>query len=83
MTINVSLLDEQHVLVECNTDSLELQLQLKDKVITTIRERLTEKKQTVSVPESYTPWWKNALAFIGGLALLLLGIGALAKKLKP
>lgn len=60
---------KDEIIVQCDTDSLELELELKDKIINTLRSRETNTSEVIEVPVKYTPWWKNLLAVIGGIAL--------------
>lgn len=62
--------------VDCKIDSLLLELELRDKTINTLRDRL-EKKATVEyVPEKYVPFLVKLLAWVGGLTLVYLGFKA-------
>ncbi|MCH4824293.1 hypothetical protein ML462_14045 [Gramella lutea] len=72
---NVSLFKKDNVIyanAEC--DSLELQLKLKDSIISTFRQVKTD--TTITLPPErikYIPWIVKILAWIGGLSLLYFG----------
>lgn len=83
LTAKVSRPDKENILVECNADSLAFQLQLKDKLIKTLRKREINTKETIRVPEPYTPWWKNVLAGFGLLFFALIFGLVGAKFIKP
>jgi len=68
---SVFVMDEE-LFVDCKTDSLEQVIQLQEKTITTLRNRLEQKDTVVEVPVKFVPWYIKTLAWIGG-ALLLLG----------
>lgn len=65
-------------------DSLELQLQLKDSIISSFREVKTA--TTVTLPPEqvkFTPWYMKALAWIGGISLLYILIKVAYTLYKP
>ncbi len=65
-------------------DSLELQLQLRDSIIDTYRERSVDSTITLPPVEvKYTPWYTKTLAWIGGIWLLTFGIRTALKFYKP
>lgn len=65
-------------------DSLELQLQLRDSIIDTYRERSVDSTITLPPVEvKYTPWYTKTLAWIGGIWLLVFGIRTALKFYKP
>lgn len=83
VTAKVSRPDKDNILVECNTDRLELIIELKDKIINTLKQRDTNTVETIYVTEKYTPLWKNVLAGFGILFIaLILGLVG-AKFIKP
>lgn len=66
---------DEIIYANATCDSLELQLKLKDSIISTFRDRKTD--TVISLPPEqvkYVPWYIKTLAWIGGIALLILGI---------
>ena len=63
------------IFASASCDSLELEIQLKDKLIETYRELIKDTQTTLPPVEvKYIPWIIKILAWIGGIALLILGI---------
>ena len=63
------------IFASASCDSLELELQLRDRIISTFRERSTDTQTTLpQIEVKYIPWIIKMLAWIGGIALLILGI---------
>jgi len=63
------------VYANASCDSLELQIKLKDSLIKSYRELITDKQTTLPpVAVKYIPWIIKILAWIGGIALLLIVI---------
>tara|TARA_Y100001963_G_scaffold152551_1_gene237608 strand:- start:358 stop:1254 length:897 start_codon:yes stop_codon:yes gene_type:complete len=71
--------DTIYATAEC--DSLEIQLQLRDSIINTLRQRLTEKTTVQQV--KYIPWTVKALAWIGGIAVFITVAFVAYKIFKP
>lgn len=83
VTAKISRPDKDNIVVECDTDLLELELELKDVIINTLKQREVSETETIRVPVKFTPWYKNLLAAIGGLALALIIALIGIKLLKP
>ncbi|UAB84979.1 hypothetical protein INR75_02815 [Zunongwangia sp. SCSIO 43204] len=71
--------DTIYATAEC--DSLEIQLQLRDSIINTLHQRLTEKNSVQ--PVKYIPWTVKALAWIGGIAVFITVAFVAYKIFKP
>tara|TARA_R100001369_G_scaffold58031_3_gene84849 strand:- start:417 stop:896 length:480 start_codon:yes stop_codon:yes gene_type:complete len=67
--------------VECITEELLQRFEIVDKMIKELRLIQESEKQRIEIPVRYIPWWIEILAWIGGAALIGLGI-VLALKLK-
>lgn len=66
--------------VTCKCDSLEIRVKLQDKIIETLKKKVTEK--TTPRPVQYIPWYIKILAWVGGIFLAFAIIMVLAKKFK-
>lgn len=81
-TARVSLKGE-NLTVECLTEEYERLIKYQNEIIETLREINRNKQKTIEVPVEFTPWWKQTLAWIGGIALAF-GIGLIILKfIKP
>ncbi|MEZ7494507.1 hypothetical protein QO206_03355 [Leeuwenhoekiella aequorea] len=73
VTASVGLQGDE-LTVDCKIDSLLVELELRDTIITTLRERLEKKATVKEVPVKYVPWYIKILAWIGGLTVVYLGV---------
>lgn len=82
-TVKISSDDLGNISVECINAAMERIIELEDKIISTLRTIESNTQETIIVPEPYTPWYTKALAWLGGIMLLLMGIAILTKTIKP
>jgi hypothetical protein len=81
-TVKISSDELGNISIECINAAMDRIIELEDKIISTLRTIESNTKETIIVPEPYTPWYTKALAWIGGVMLLLMGIGFITKTIK-
>ncbi len=65
------------VRITCDCDSIALEAKLRNKIIREMHK--TQIKTTEQVPVRYVPKWIKILAWVGGIAVLMLLIGIILK----
>ncbi len=71
------------LIIDCKCEKYQQIIELQDTYIEKQRELITALKKTVVIPEKYTPWYMKILAWIGGIALLLISAVTIIKSIKP
>ena len=81
-TARISAQDE-NITVECLVEEYEKVITYQNEIIETLREINRNKQTTIKEPVPFVPWYTKTLAWIGGVATVLI-IGSIAFKfLKP
>ena len=75
--------EADNINIECIFTELELRLQILDRELRIFSERSKIRVITKKVEVPYTPWYKETLAWIGGIFLALLIGSLLLKTIKP
>lgn len=75
--------EADNITIECIFTELKLKLQILDKQLKIFKEQTKIRTITQEIEIPYTPWYKEALAWVGGIYLALLIGSILLKTIKP
>lgn len=81
-TARASLRDG-NLTIECLTEEYEQLITYQNEIIETLRQIDRSKQETIEVEVKFVPWWVKTMAWIGGIALLLIAGKLIFKSIKP